>query len=198
MSEKPTNVTKDEHDTIYWVERKEDEEIFSMNEQEVKRRFYENTSIYNWTFELIGVTDGSLMREYMQENNEKLQELQQEKSKLDNRLDRYIEKQDELLFDELVDDDNEKLQKVERRIDETRDKIKDLQEEIGEIQGNLYKKAREKELEKAREVGGELPDAPSNVLNSSRNTKQEQDQINQMLNHEWTNRGWYKYGVGAD
>lgn len=179
--EKPTNLSKDETDQIYWVERKEDEKIFAMNENEVQRRFYENTSIYNWTFELIGVTDGSLMREHMRENNEKLDKLKERKNKLDDRLDRYIEKQDELLFEELLDDDHEKVKKVEERIEKTREEVKELHEKIGDISGNLYKEGRQKEIEKARKVGGQLPDKPDKVLSSSRNTKKQQEEINQML-----------------
>lgn len=179
--EKPTNVSKDETDEIYWVERKEDEKIFAMNKKEVQRRFYENTSIYNWTFELIGVTDGSLMREHIAKNNEKLKEIKERKSKLDDRLDRYIEKQDDLLFEKLLDDDHQKVQRVEERIKQTQEEIKKLHEKISNMSGDLYKEGREKEIEKAREVGGELPDSPDKVIASSRNSKKEQEKINQML-----------------
>lgn len=180
-AKQPKNVTPAKHDKIYFVERTNDGKMFMMNEKEVQRKFYENTSIYNSKFEVIGVSDGSTMREYVKEHGGRNQELKKKKNRLEDRLDKYVEKEDELLFEQLVEDDDERLQRLQRRKEETKEKIKDLIEEISQNEGKIWKEARDAELEVAKENGPEIPDAPSDIIHSKRSSEKDKQKIERLL-----------------
>lgn len=179
--QEPQQVPKDEHDEIYFVERTNDGEIFMMNEKEVQRKFYENTDIYNYNFRLIGKSDGSTLREHLRSNDHEISKLRDKKQKLEKRFDRYVEKHDELLFDEVLDPEDDRVQRIEEQKDKTAEKIKELIEEIGELEGGLFKEAREKELEVAKENGAELPPAPDDIIHSKRSSEKDKRKIEATL-----------------
>lgn len=185
-NDKPEHIPKDSNDIIYWVERynpkNEETQIFMMNKKECQRKFYENTSIYNYEWRFIGRTDGETLRNEQKKNREEIKELEDEKKKYEERLEKFVEKEDELLFDELVDDDDERLQRVEERQEEMKDKIHEINEELSEKRGAAFEEAYEKELQKARENDTELPEPPEDVLSSNRNSPKQQEKLNNMLN----------------
>lgn len=184
MPENKPNISQENNDTIYWVERVDahgNSEIFMMNRKECQRKFYENTSIYNYEWNFIGKTDGETLRNEQKKNNEEVKKLEEREQELKRRLDRYVEKEDELLFEELVEDDNEKLQRVKERQEETRDKLDEIQNKLSDMRGAAFEEAWEKELAKARENDTELPPAPSDVIESERNSQKEQQQIKNLL-----------------
>jgi len=184
-NEEPDHIPRESNDTIYWVERynprNEETQVFMMNKKECQRKFYENTSIYNYEWRFIGRTDGETLRGEQKKNQEEIKKLEEEKKKYEDRLERFVEKEDELLFDELVDDDDEQLQRVEERQEEMKDKIHEINEELSEKRGAAFEEAYEKELQKARENDTELPGAPEQVISSSRNSPKQQEKLKNML-----------------
>lgn len=181
VKDQPNNVRRDKHDKVYFVERTNDGELFMMNEKEVQRRFYENTSIYNAKFKVLGVSDGSTMKEYMRKHGKELKEKKEKKARLEERFDRYIDKEDELLFEEFLDDDDPKLKRLRKRKEEVKAKIRDLIEEIGGKEGKIWKEAQQAELEVAKENGATLPDPPSEIIHSKRSSEEDKRKIERTL-----------------
>lgn len=181
LGKEPKNIKPVKHDKVYFVERTNDGKIFTMNEKEVQRRFYENTSIYRWNFKILGVSDGKTMEKYMKENKKDVRELENKKDTLEDRLDRYVEKEDELLFEEMVEDDDPRLQRLQKRKEQTKAKIRDLIKKINDESGEVWKEAFEAEKQVAIENGPSLPEPPSEIIHSKRSSESDRKKIERAL-----------------
>lgn len=131
-----------------WFFEREDGTVFACGEEEAwnitKNRNMEKR------FRIVGTSDGVTYFNTLKRTSNEVQSLKEQLVQLQEDLNKYLQTEDDLRFKQLKDDDDEMVIRVVQKRNEMKDKIKEVQDKLSNINKTMVDEAFNLELEIAR------------------------------------------------
>jgi hypothetical protein len=132
-----------------WFFEREDDTVFACGEEEawniIKNRNLEKR------FKLIGHSDGVIYFKTIKNANNEVVELREQMQRLQEDLTKYLQTEDDLRFKQLKDDDDGMVVRVVAKRTEVSNKIKEVNDQLMDINKTIVDKAFNLELEVAKQ-----------------------------------------------